>query len=102
MIGSASVFNKFKCIYTNIDGISNKVDVFQLYINQEKPHIILLTETKLMSADLSLDYFKVPSYTVYRKDRNSRYRGGGVAILIHNSIASEQIVHNFFNTETGL
>ena len=33
-----SQLDKFKCIYTNIDGLSNKVELLSDIIGKEKPH----------------------------------------------------------------
>ena len=71
-----------------------------MYINREKPHIIFVTETKLCPNDLTSDCFRLSNYTSYRKDREVINGGGGVIILVHNSLHSEnsQITHH--DTET--
>ena len=42
-----SQLEKLKCVYTNMDGISNKGDIFKYFVGTEKPHIIMISETKL-------------------------------------------------------
>ena len=80
-------------MYTNIDGISNKSAEFSLRVDKLKPHIIFITETKLLPSDLTSDFFKIDNYSAYRKERNrvARGFGGGVIILIKNNLVSDQI-----------
>ena len=80
-------------MYTNIDGISNKIVDFSLRVDKFKPHIIFITETKLFSSDLTSDYFKIDKYTAYRKERNrlGRGHGGGVIILVKSNLVCDQI-----------
>ena len=62
-----SVDNKFyiKCMYTNIDGISNKITEFSLRVKKVKPHIIFITETKLCASDLTSDFFQIEHYSAF-------------------------------------
>lgn len=47
-LGTSKTVNRFKCVYTNIDGLSSrKESLFSVLVNHENPHIIFLTETKL-------------------------------------------------------
>ena len=43
--------NSLLCVFTNVDGISNKTVVFKDYIDKYEPHLILVTETKLLPDD---------------------------------------------------
>ena len=80
-------------MYTNIDGISNKITEFSLRVKKVKPHIIFITETKLCASDLTSDFFQIDHYSAFRKERIrlGRDRGGGVVILIKTNLVSEQI-----------
>lgn len=50
-------------------------------IEEHKPHLVCLSETKLSSKH----NFKLPNYQVFRTD-SGRERSGGTAILIHDSV----------------
>ena len=53
-------------------------------------HIILLTETKMKSSDITSDFFKLENFDVMRKERLFK-GGGGVAILVKEGIFSRDI-----------
>lgn len=73
----------FKCIYTNLDGLANKIAEFEMLINEEDPDIVLLTETKCNKEMLNSSLFNMAKYTVVRKDREAQNApGGGVVLLI--------------------
>ena len=65
----------------------------------ETPHIIMISETKLLSSDLSPDYFRLPNYDVFRNDRMSKNRGG-VAILVQKPLSAELILDVYHGTES--
>ena len=74
---------KLKCLYTNLDGIYNKISEFCLLVLEEDPDLIFLTETKLNPDILNHTVFDVNNYNIYRKDRLLQNApGGGVAILV--------------------
>ena len=99
-VNNVNRISHIKIIYTNADGVSNKQVELSEIINNEKPHIVLITETKLNSSDISTQIFKVNNYNIYRKDRVNEDGGGGVALLVHQDLFSELIPDNLFNTET--
>ena len=72
----------------NCYSIYSNIIEFKNYIHINKPHIICLTETWLKL----IDKFKISGYKVYRKDRFGK--GGGVAILVCNTIKSQ--IHDTF------
>ena len=97
---SVNSISQIKCIYTNIDSIKNKFDLFSSTISLEKPHVIFVTETKLCPNDLSSDYFRFSNYVIYRKDREYVDGGGGVALLVRNDLLSDPFfVNTWKNTE---
>ena len=65
----SSQLGSFKCMYTNLDGIINKDSAFSHYVNKENPQIVMVTETKLLSSDLSSDHFRLQNFNVFRRDR---------------------------------
>ena len=72
-----------------------------IFVESEKPHIIMISETKLSVSNPSSEYFKVSDYTIFRNDRFSSYRGGGVAILVLSGIPVEVISDVYYHdTET--
>lgn len=82
------------CILVNCRSLKNKTAEFNSLIEISKPHIVIGTESWLDGTINDGEMF--PSYySVYRKDRNSR--GGGVFILVHDSIVSQPM---HFETES--
>ena len=75
--------NKLNCLYTNARSIVNKLDELHLYLSEEKPDIVGITETWLNSS-IDNSELNVDGYTIFRRDRdsNSKQRGGGVLLLI--------------------
>jgi len=78
---------KLKCFYVNARSIVNKKDELELYISEEEPDVIGLTETwaveSIEDSELSIE-----GYTMFRRDRmiGVKTRGGGVLLYIKNSI----------------
>ena len=66
----------------NCRSILSNLSEFQHYVHKNNPHIICLCETWLKFTDT----FKLKGYNIYRKDRLER--GGGLAILIKDTIQS--------------
>ena len=63
---------RFKCIYSNIDGISNKTAELSILLKEEKPDFVFITETKLNAEFLNSNIFDTKIYNVYRKDRSNQ------------------------------
>ena len=79
----------------NVRSLQSKLSFFQSLIYSKSFGIFCLTETWL--ADYIFDKEVIPcGFTVYRRDRGSR--GGGVMIVVANSIAST-LVPNVFDIE---
>ena len=76
--------NKLNCFYANARSVVNKLEELELYVHEEKPHIIGITETwgnsKIENSEISFD-----GYQTFRKDRKDRI-GGGVLLYIRNDI----------------
>ena len=77
---------KLSCFYVNARSIINKRDELELYVVEEKPDIIGITESwateSIADSELSID-----GYTMLRNDRiiGAKLRGGGVLLYIKNS-----------------
>jgi ribonucleases P/MRP protein subunit RPP40 len=78
---------KLKCLYFNARSIINKREDLELYVFEESPDIIGITESwaneKIEDSELNLE-----GYTMLRKDRLSevKLRGGGVLLYIKSSL----------------
>ena len=68
----------------NIGSVSGHIDQLRILLDQEKPHIMCLNETKL---DLSISdsLVNVDNYQIVRNDRDRH--GGGVAVHVRESIS---------------
>lgn len=79
-----SNYKDFKILHWNAQGMSNQATIAQLdyVLNKEKVDIALINETFLKKQHK----VHINNYKVYRNDREDR-PGGGVAIIIHLSIA---------------
>ena len=73
-----------KLLCLNIDSVLGHIDQLRILLDQEKPHIMCLDETKL---DLSIgdSLVNVDNYQIVRNDRDRH--GGGVAVYVHESIS---------------
>ena len=86
-IYAVSNCGELKCVYTNCDGIINKVDEFESRILNLNPHIVCLTETKLCEEVIDSEVFLCNKYNVFRVDRSiADGGGGGVNILIRKDL----------------
>ena len=88
LIQSKRPHQKLKFMYTNIRSLNNKLSEFKVFVELEKPSILVLNETWL-SPDVSTNILCLPNYTVYRKDRKTR--GGGVLIAILFEFNSNEV-----------
>ena len=87
--GSNEIYKKipnFKIMSPNIFSLFPHLDELLMLVDNDKPHIICINQTKLDdSTDDSLIH--INDYVIIRKDRNKH--GGGVAIYIHQNIQFE-------------
>lgn len=70
---------QLRLLNLNARSVMNKTEPLEILLLQYDPHITVITETWLHEQVNDGDIFP-PSYTAFRKDRQSR--GGGVAVLI--------------------
>ena len=59
------------------------LDNLRLLVDDEKPHIMCINETKLDSS-IGDSLIRIDDYVIVRKDRN--VLGGGVALHIHQNV----------------
>ena len=78
---------KLKCFYTNARSIVNKRNELELYIMEEKPDIVAITETWAVDS-IDDSELKIEGYTMIRRDRilGEKTRGGGVLLYIIESV----------------
>lgn len=90
---SSSIGNKdckhpsINVIYLNARSLVNKINLLRCYASTYKPAVICITETWAHS-DLSDSYFQIDFYNMYRSDRSSSARGGGVIIYVFEGMKS--------------
>ena len=83
------VFVDLRLIYANVDGISSKrLEIVDL-LREKKPMVFCMVETKVRK-EINLELFGWEGYNIWRKDRVGRL-GGGVCILVHNSLRVKNI-----------
>jgi hypothetical protein len=73
---------KLKILYSNVDGLANKLDDLENRIDKFNPDIIILCESKLDEKIGNEGISK--HYQVIRKDREGEGRGGGICMLLKN------------------
>lgn len=79
-------------MYTNLCVLHSKFDLFQAYVLNSKPCIIMVTETWLTTKDCNRTY-NIPGYTLFRLDRKhkktkleGKTKGGGVAMYLKDYV----------------
>ena len=82
-----SIMNsKFKIVGTNAAGLTSKLHSFDKLLNDLKPSVFCLQETK-MKTQFRIKTENSRNYTIYELLRKSS-RGGGLAIGVHNDLNS--------------
>ena len=64
----------------NLFSLMPHLDELRIFVSEQRPHIICITETKIDSDNSDIE---IDDYVVVRNDRN-RHRGG-VAMYIHKT-----------------
>ena len=84
LVGSTG---KLKCFYVNARSIVNKRSELELYVCDEKPDIVGITESWGIE-NISDSEFDIEGYTLIRKDRilGSKLKGGGVMLYVKNCL----------------
>ena len=89
--------DEISVLYTNADGIGNKLDELIERINDFQPDVVAICETKM---DETMGNEGLPKdYEILRKDRG-KGRAGGLCILTQKHIEVTQC-HEFDNIENG-
>ena len=75
---------KISCFYCNARSVINKTDELELYVVEENPDLICITES-WANANIGDGEINMNGYTVFRRDRKNRI-GGGVLLYVKNNI----------------
>ena len=84
-----------KCFYANVRSLANRIKMAELeiYVKNENPDIIGLTET-WTNNKISDDELKLVGYDMFRKDRenqkNTGHGAGGVLLYVKNDLNAVQ------------
>ena len=81
-----SKFPRFKFMSLSIFSLLPHLDNLRLLVDDEKPHIMCINETKLDSS-IGDSLIPIDDYVIVRKDRN--VHGGGVAPYVHQNAQFE-------------
>ena len=72
---------QWKLMYSNIRGLKGKLTSLRQILNENKPHLFLITETQ-MRTNTGIN---IEGYTFHGRKREGKI-GGGVGILIRNDV----------------
>lgn len=78
--------NSLNVCHINIRSLFGKVDALRDSLRGSGVHVILVSETWL-TTDISDSMVHFPGYKLFRRDRNSSTRGGGVAMYVKCGIS---------------
>ena len=73
----------FKTMALNIFPLMPHLDKLRIFVSEQRPHIICITETKIDST-IDNSHIEIDDYVVVRNDRNRH--GGVVAMYIHKTV----------------
>ncbi|XP_071950945.1 uncharacterized protein [Antedon mediterranea] len=83
-----------KVYYQNVRSLKNKMDVYNSDLNahliQSNLDIVALTETWLNCNVLDSE-LSVSNYTLFRRDRDTDKRGGGILMLVNNKFTCNRV-----------
>lgn len=78
---------KITLVNWNANGLLRQLPEFKHFLHDRKIDIACVTETHLVFDDK----INIPGYAIYRKDRISLHKGGGVAIIIKRKLVHTKI-----------
>ena len=91
--GEIPGFNYLNCLYTNTDGLINKLQDFKVKVSEEKPDIISVVESHIQTDVNNTRYYcpdealNIPGYNMYRKDNTEEVRGG-ILVYVNDRITA--------------
>lgn len=90
--------------HANAQRLLPKMGEFELLLETVKPDVACLTETWLSDA-IPDGIIDCPGYSVYRLDRSSDRRGGGVACYFQNKLLEDRLIdehHHLWRSDTHI
>ena len=92
--------------HLNLRGTTGKIEEIFQYIEEHKPDMLLISESKL-DESVTDSFCEPPGYRIIRKDRSENFKrkynltglGGGIAILYKKDLNVEIFAKNKENTE---
>ena len=86
---SVHSITKLRCIYTNIDSITNKIDELEHVIGIHKAHVVLVNEVKPKNSRyiMSKEELTIEGFTAYGRNLDNKV-GRGIIIYVKDSISS--------------
>lgn len=83
---STSLNAKLNCVLLNSRSLCNKLHEFQGLVYGHNLDVVAVTETWLHDGYLDNEILSADFYTIFRKDRESSKRGGGVLLAVKADI----------------
>ena len=80
---------RLNLMYTNIDGILSSRLELRDYLQEEKPDIVCLAETKL-NEETKMDFAN--NYNIWKRDRRGK-TGGGVMVMTKKELVIDQVLY---------
>ena len=84
-----SISGGLKIFCLNVNSLMKYLDEIRILVDEKKPHILCLNETKI-DGSIADDDIEIEDYALNHKDRSCS--GGGVAIYFHKSIRFKERV----------
>ena len=83
---TTSTTDSLRVLYTNADQLPNKIDELKQRIDDEKPHIIAITEVnnKVCKLNPEMIIYNIPEFQIFSK--NVPENGRGILIYTHSSL----------------
>lgn len=79
----------FKTIFININGLSNKKEQMELFLNEEEPDILMVAEHNLTGDNINM--LRLNNYRLGHYYSRTLLKKGGVAIYVNNAVCLEEI-----------
>ena len=81
-----------KCVYFNARSIRNKCDELRAWIHTWNYDVMAITETWLAPGQELI--LNIPGFQCFKRDREGGKRGGGMALLVRDTITATERVGN--------
>ena len=89
-LAGTEVYGQLKCICFNAQSLRHKMSELFVLAEVKDPHIIGVTESWGFDG-ISDAEFSIPGFTMFRVDRKTGHRGGGVLLYVKNEMKAVQV-----------